>query len=527
MCGIAAIVALSPKRSPIAPKKQQSQSKKLRAMLASFAHRGDPECFGEMHVERDFALGTNRLAIVDRGQAQQPMADIGENVYVAFNGEIYNFEALREELISKGREFKTHSDTEVIANGYLEWGVDLLNKLDGIFGFVVVDHANQSFLAARDHIGIKPLYFAEADGVFYFASEQKALLEMADKITTLSIGCYVQDGKVERYYDLDKARPAVLTASSEQELIAEFKRLLSEAVRKQVQTDLPLAVMFSAGIDSSLMLHLARQYHSNVTAFTIGLDGATDIPFAEQYCSEQGIPHHVYKLDRDELVKMLPTIATGAEFFEGIDAMDACVAYFGYRLAREKGFKVSLCGEGSDEVLAGYDLFRTHPDPEALKCYRVHNLHRTDLQRVDRASMLNSVEARVPFLDKEFLEFAYHLPMSLKMRNGVEKWILREAFRGDLPDYLIDRPKVRMPEGSGVKNILMDFAATQEAKLSQEIKTALSLETPQSEYFLSLYLNAGFPIPKERQRFAGLDYSEHGYFNFADTSGEGVELCPC
>ncbi len=522
MCGIAAIVALNPKRSPMDPKKQQSQSKKLRAMLASFAHRGDPEFFAEMLVERDFALGTNRLAIVDPGQAQQPIADIGDNIYVVFNGEIYNFKDLREELISKGHEFKTGSDTEVIVNGYLEWGVDLLNKLDGIFGFVIVDHANHSFFAARDHIGIKPLYFAEADGIFYFASEQKCLLEMADKIITLSPGCYVKDGKVDRYYDLDKTRTAVLTTTnSEQELIAEFKRLLSEAVRKQVQTALPLAVMFSGGIDSSLMLHLARKYHSNVTAFTIGLDGATDIPFAEQYCSELGIPHHVYKLNQEELVKMLPTVAVGAEFFEGIDAMDACVAYFGYRLAREKGFKVALCGEGSDEVLAGYDLFRTHPDPEALKCYRVHNLHRTDLQRVDRASMLNSVEARVPFLDKEFLEFAYHLPMSFKMRNGVEKWILREAFQGDLPDYLIDRPKVRMPEGSGVKNILMDFAATQEARIPQEIKTALSLETPQSEYFLSLYINAGFPIPKERQRIPGRDYSEHGYFNFSDTAGVG------
>jgi len=517
MCGIAAIIALNPKRYSIDLKKQHSHREKLQAMLTSFAHRGDPECFGEMCVEGNFALGTNRLAIVDPEQAQQPIADINENIYVVFNGEIYNFEVLREELISKGYEFKTHSDTEVIANGYLEWGVDLPNKLDGIFGFVVVDHVNQSFLAARDHIGIKPLYFTEMDDVFYFSSEQKALLEISSEITTLSPGCYVQDGKTKRYYNLDNSYPATLKTNSEKELLVEFKHLLSEAVRKQVQTDLPIAVMFSGGIDSSLVLHLARQYHSNVTAFTIGLDGATDLPLAKQYCLEQGIPHHIYKLDRDEMVNMLPTIATGAEFFEGVDACDACVAYFGYRLAREKGFKVALCGEGSDEVLAGYDLFRTHPDPDALKSYRVHNLHRTDLQRVDRASMLNSVEARVPFLDKDFLEFSYHLPMSLKIRNNVEKWVLREAFRGDLPDYLIDRPKVRMPEGSGVKNILMDFAETQEVNLSSKIKTNLSLDTPQSEYFLSLYLNAGFPVPKERHRLAGRDYFEHGYFNFADT----------
>ena len=403
----------------------------------------------------------------------------------------------------------------MLVNGYLEWGEELPERLDGIFAFVLVDRAKGSVLAARDHIGIKPLYYLRRGDGLYLASEQKGLLALGAEIETLAPGCYLRDGVVRRYFDLPDEPPAPPLRGGEAAQVAECRRLLEEAVRKQVQTDLPLAVMFSAGIDSSIVLHLARKYHGDVTAVTIGLEGATDVPLAERYCAEHGIPQLTYRLRREELVALLPRIAHAAEFFEGIDAIDACVAYFGYRLARSQGFKVALCGEGSDEVLAGYDLFRGHPEPEALMHYRVHNLHRTDLQRVDRASMLNSVEARVPFLDKDFLRFAYHLPMAMKLRDGVEKWVLREAFRDVLPDYLVDRPKVRMPEGSGVKSLLMDHAAAQGKRVGAELRRGLGLDTPQAEYFCALYLDAGFPPPRERHRLAGRDYSENGYFAFA------------
>ncbi|MBF9052545.1 asparagine synthase (glutamine-hydrolyzing) [Roseobacter sp. HKCCD9010] len=515
MCGFAAMIECPPAFGPVSSDKRAQLDTSINAMLETFKHRGDPEYFGETLILGNVALGTNRLAIVDRDHARQPISDVSETVWVSFNGEIYNHAELRAELRSIGHAFKTDSDTEVIAVGYMEWGIDVLNRLDGIFGFVLIDKSTNSFLIARDHIGIKPVYYARSGSTFYVASEQKGLIGLSQDIMTLDPGCYISDGRVGRYFDIDSAATAIAIHGSEREQIGECKRLLTEAVRKQVQTDLPVAVMFSAGIDSTLMLHLARLFHGNVTAFTVGVDGATDVPLAEQYCRDHGISHHVYQLSKEELVETLPVVATAAEFFEGIDAIDACVAYFGYRMARQKGFKVALCGEGSDEVLAGYDLFKKHSDPETLKRYRVGNLHRTDLQRVDRASMLNSVEARVPFLDREFLSFAYHLPMSMKIRNGVEKWVLREAFRGDLPDYLIDRPKVRMPEGSGVKNILMDFAADQDCTVPAATRLALGLDTPQSQFFASLYLAAGYPVPEERHRLPGRDYSENGYFAFA------------
>lgn len=514
MCGFAAVIKSPCEATQPDPGARLAMVGVLKAILRTFVHRGDPECSEEVHAAETFALGTNRLAIVDRQFGKQPVSVADGRVWVAFNGEIYNHKVLHDELVDCGRTFLTQSDTEVIAVGYLEWGLGVLDRLDGIFGFIIIDTKNNTFVAARDHVGIKPLYYVEADATYYFASEQKGLLSVSNQIRTLDPGCFLQDGKVGRYFDIDTVKSVRSFCDSKEDQIARCRDLLTRAVRKQCQTDLPLAVMFSGGIDSSIVLHLARQFHDNVTAFTIGLEGATDVPFAERYCIEHGIPHKVYKLTPEELTSMLPTIASNAEFFEGIDAIDACVAYFGYRLARQNGFKIALCGEGSDEVFAGYDLFKNHPDPDALKQYRVHNLHRTDLQRVDRASMLNSVEARVPFLDRELLEFAYHLPMSMKLKGGVEKWVLREAFRNDLPDYLIDRPKVRMPEGSGVKNILMDFAAAQMKDNPIIVPSDISLDTPQAQYFYSLYVKAGYCPPLERHRLPGMDYSENGYFAF-------------
>ncbi|MDJ1134670.1 asparagine synthase C-terminal domain-containing protein [Streptomyces iconiensis] len=206
-------------------------------------------------------------------------------------------------------------------------------------------------------------------------------------------------------------------------------------------------------------------------------------------------------------------IVYGAEFFEAIDVMDTCVGYFAFRLAKRHGFKLALCGEGSDEVMAGYDLFRTHKDPSDLMRYRVRNLHRTDLQRVDRSSMMHSIETRVPFMDRHLLEFTYAVPMSLKLRNGQEKWLLRQAFRDQLPGYLINRPKVRMPDGSGLKTTLVNYARQQD-DIAPDLGKELDIDTPEGAFFLQKYLEAGFRVPSERFKRRGYDYSDNGYFEF-------------
>ena len=502
MCGIAALI----RRNAGC----EANSRYIMEMLRPTAYRGDRENFGEIAAFDEFAMGTNRLAIVGREDGRQPISSADGTLWTVFNGEIYNYQDLRRELLDLGCEFRTQSDTEVLIHGFRQWGRDgLLKKLDGMFAFVIHDRVQGSFLAARDHIGIKPLYYASVDGTWYFASEQKSLTPLTNEINTLLPGHFLSDEGDGCYFRLED-EPLDL---SEPEILSCIRELFEEAVRKRVQTDLPIAVTFSGGLDSTAVLHFARKYHPNVTAFTIGFEGAADIAVARRYCEEHSIPQRIAYLQEDEMVEILPKIVYLAEFFEGIDVMDSCLGFYAYQEIRSCGIKVALCGEGSDEILAGYDLFREHPDKVGLMKYRVSNLHRTDLQRVDRSSMMNSVEARVPFLDKAFLSFAYRVPMDLKLRDGVEKWIFREALRGELPDYITDRRKVRMPDGSGLHNRLFNYAS-RGATLSSEIRDVLRIQSPQEAFFLKQYLDVGFPLPTERFRRPMYDFSENGYFRF-------------
>ncbi len=507
MCGIAAIIG---RGSGSSLSGKEANGKALASMLEKIAYRGDKGRFGETYVSESFALGTNRLAIVGREDGRQPLVEEGGELLAVLNGELYNFHQLRAELEDAGFVFRTSTDTEVLIHGYRAWGDRLPEKIDGMFAFVVYNSKTGDFLAARDHIGIKPLYYAVVSDVYYFASEQKCLVPFSDEIVTVFPGCLVKNGEVKRYHDFDET-PLEM---SQAEIVDRVRVLFKEAVKKRVDTDLPIGVTFSGGLDSTAVLHLARQYHPDVTAFTIGFKGAVDVEVASRYCQDYGIRHEIYELDQKELTNILPRIVYEAEFFEGVDVMDTCLGYFPYQEIHKHGIKVALCGEGSDEVLAGYDLFRSHSDREGLMRYRVKNIHRTDAQRVDRSSMMNSVEARVPFLDKAFLEFAYRIPMELKLVDGVEKWIFREAFRGDMPDYIVDRTKVRMPDGSGLKNTLYDYAAKQAVSLPERMSNGLVLRNRQERFFLEQYLDAGFPLPKERFRLPGYDFSEHGYFDF-------------
>jgi asparagine synthase (glutamine-hydrolysing) len=184
-------------------------------------------------------------------------------------------------------------------------------------------------------------------------------------------------------------------------------------------------------------------------------------------------------------------------------------------VAHELGIKVVLVGDGSDELFAGYDLFRQHPDPVALMRYRLMNLHRTDLQRVDRVSMLHSVEARVPFLDRAVVDFAWNLPLEYKLRDGTEKWVLRQAISDLLPDYLAWRPKIRMPQGTGLLFQLIEHARRRGEGLDGELFRRLGIDRPEAAYCLQEYLACEYPEPAERFKKLGWDFAPNGYFVFS------------
>lgn len=507
MCGIVAVIDRESARA--VDDHSADRDGELVDMLARIRHRGDTDHLGERWSGPGFALGTNRLAIVDRRHGNQPLSDDERLVWLVFSGEIYGFQDIRRELTGLGHTFRTESDTEVVLRSYLEWGPSFLSKVNGMFAFVLYDGRDNSFIAARDHVGIKPLYYQCDDGVHRFASEQKCLIDRPGRIHTVMPGTYLHNGDEVRYFALSDDQLSI----APDEAIRKYGELFEEAVRDQVDTDLPLAVPFSGGIDSAAVLQAAMRHHHDVTAFTVGFEGAADVEVAKRYCKEFGIRQEVVHLTTADLIEIIPRVVSGAELFEVVDVIDACTQYLVYQAVANHGIKVAVCGDGADEVLAGYDLFKTHDDPVALMKYRVGNLYRTDLQRVDRSSMMNSVEARVPFLDRRLLEFAYAVPMNLKLRGGTEKWILREAMRDRLPPYIVHRPKIRMPDGSGIKNILIDHAR-EHGGPHNEAADKLKITSTEGRYFLDIFLKAGFPLPAERSKRPVDDYAPNGYFEF-------------
>jgi len=505
MCGIAAELCTGA---------EQPGTDRVRAMLTAVRHRGDPVHYGRTRSLPGAVLGSNRLAIVARDEADQPMPDADDRLWVVFNGEIYNHDELRRELTGRGHRFRTESDTEVLLCGYREWGYDLPNHLDGVFAFLIYDPATRDYLCARDRFGVKPLYWARDGTTMLLASELKAFGTTGCPPLEFPPGHTMSRAGRRRYDE----RRSVSVPGEEDEVVAELFGRLDDAVAKRVRTDLPIGVIYSGGVDSAAVLGLAIRHHPDVTAISVGFPGAPDLDIAVRSCADLGVRHVVHHLDYDELVAHLPETVRQIETFEVIDIMDASVMTPAFAVARELGLKVVLVGDGSDELFAGYELFRDHPDPVELMRYRVMNLYRTDLQRVDRTSMLHSVEARVPFLDPAVVDIAWHLPMSWKLRDGIEKWVLRKAIEGVVPDYLAWRPKIRMPQGTGLLFQLIEYARRQAGTVEPELADRIGLDRPEAAYFLRQYLNHGYPAPSAAYRRAGWDFASNGYFLFEDSS---------
>jgi asparagine synthase (glutamine-hydrolysing) len=438
------------------------------------------------------------------------------SVSIAFNGEIYNYRKLQEELIQLGHTFQTGSDTEVLLRAYKEWSTDMLSRLDGMFAFVIYDWEHNVHFAARDPMGVKPLYKSGSKNFTFFASEIKALLQCGGEIREILPGHYEFGEKEGQYF---KFKRQALNMS-DQQIVDHFKVLFEQAIAKRVQTDLPIAMIFSGGIDSSAVLGFALRHHPNITAITMGFKGSPDLEFAKRFCKERGIKQIIQELDLDELKADLPEIVFYAETFEPVDIIDGVLMSVAYKKAHDLGFKLVLTGDGSDEYLAGYDLFKQSSDPEKLMEYRLANLYRTDLQRLDRCTMRYQIEARSPFMDKSLIQFGFNIPMRLKIKDGVEKWILREACKDVLPDYLRTRRKIRTSQGTGLLYQIKDYTVNLQSDMAPEILENLQIQNTESDtkYYLSKYMEFGYPLPKERFKKPGLDFHKDGFFIFENLS---------
>lgn len=528
----------------------------VEAMAASMQHRG-PDDDGFL-VDGALGLGFRRLSIIDLTTGAQPMPNEDRTRWVILNGEIYNYRDLRRELEASGHRFRTQSDTETIVHGHEQWGADVTGRLNGIFGFALWDSGAHELLLARDHLGVKPLYYYDDGRRLLFGSEIKAILQdprvprevdaqalaiflaygYVPSPRTLFRGihkippgwrlrCGPRGARLERYW---RVIPQIRSGITENEAIDEYARHLRDAVERQMVSDVPVACMLSGGVDSGVVAAIMSEIADRpVMTFSVGFEEQGDwneLDEAAETARRFGTEHHPLRISARDYVDFF------AESFwyleEPVLSQSTFAFYYISKLAHEH-VKVVLTGQGADEPLAGYDRYRGErlagslgwlagsslsrglvdalPRAEKLKRAarslserdpvvrfgQIHALFRDDeraqllrsdvgsqladfdvleplrplqaevahlgslaqllyldtrlslpddlLLYGDKMSMANSLEARVPLLDRELVEFVESLPVTLKMRGMTGKYIHKRAAERWLPVSTVRRRK--------------------------------------------------------------------------------------
>jgi asparagine synthase (glutamine-hydrolysing) len=530
----------------------------LEAMTNSMAHRG-PDDEGYF-IAGPLGFGFRRLSIIDLAGGHQPMSDQEESVWVVFNGEIYNFPELKRELQSHGHIFRTNSDTEVIIHGYKQWGDEVLNRMNGMFGLAIWDARRKRLVVARDPFGIKLIYYRIDGDSVYFGSEVRPIrttMPGKTEIDTTSLNLFlryrftpspytivkgvrklapgtkltVQNGvcEVSRWYRFkpEPFSPTKSPAEATEELLSLYK----DAIKRQLISDVPVGLLLSGGIDSGLLLALMNLNRNSWPTYTVGYGSSfadDELDDAAETARVLGSKHTSVTITKSTFEEMLPKIVASLE--EPIATSSIVPMYFVCQRARQD-VKVALVGQGPDELFGGYprhlgvrygamwaglpqwlrspiaSTVAALPRNETLKrgvislaiSDRMHRyqhvlsllpgdqveglfqegllppdagdtilncwkdmgelMTETDelgglqflevrstlpdelLMYADKLSMAHGLELRVPFVDKEIVEYVERLPASFKVRNGARKWLHRRVCRTFLPESIVKRPK--------------------------------------------------------------------------------------
>ncbi len=566
-------------------------------MTRSLIHRG-PDDEGYF-IDGPLGFGFRRLSIIDLAGGHQPMSDPEESVWVVFNGEIYNFHELKRELQSHGHIFRTNSDTEVIIEGYKQWGDEVLNRLNGMFGFAIWDARRKRLLVARDPFGIKLIYYRIDGNAVYFGSEMRpirALMPGRTEIDPTSLNLFlrhrftpspytivkgvhklapgtkltVENGicEVSRWYQFkpEPFQPPKSPAQAKDELLSLYK----DAIKRQLISDVPVGLLLSGGIDSGLLLALMNLNGSSWPTYTVGYGSSfadDELTDAAETARVLGSNHTSVNITQSIFEEALPRIVAALE--EPVATSSIVPMYFVCQRARQD-VKVALVGQGPDELFGGYrrhlgvrysavwstlpgwvrgpisSTIEALPRNETLK-RGIHSLATPDRMRryqnvlsllpgdqveglfqdgllpadagdtilncwqdmnalmqdtdelgglqflelrstlpdellmyADKLSMAHSLELRVPFVDKEIVEYVERLPASLKVRNGSRKWLHREVCRTFLPESIVKRPKRGFANNvvddwffGAINNKMADTLLDEESRIYQFLRPQL------------------------------------------------------
>jgi len=432
----------------------------VRSLIGAILHRGDITD-PVLSLSPTVAMGTRRLRIVDGAHAIQPQLSFNDRIAVVLNGEIYNHDALRIELEGLGVKFRTQSDTEVLANALTVWGMGALARLNGMFAFVAVDIKSGEFLAARDPLGVKPLYLIQSGPAFVFCSEIRPLLETVETgdVLLLPPGHILTREKCLQYKRFT-ADPAAPKRAHDAKVL---DTLLGAAVHRRLPPGLPVAAMFSGGIDSTLVVHYARQLRPATPGYFLGGESAPDYPFAARYADASGLDlRHVALDDTTPTLALIDQMVEMVETFEPNVLRDSfCTGLISAQMSRD-GYRVALSGEGADELFAGYmHLEVAFDDGETAGSFVrdqcLGSMHRTNLQRLDRTGMYQQLEVREPFLDTTVVNYALNLAAGdhVKRVDGQARGkaalrSLYDLYPDQLPTQIRDRRKLPLNEGAGL-----------------------------------------------------------------------------
>ena len=507
MCGIVSIFNIQQQTSEL-------RQKALR-MSQKIRHRG-PDWSG-IYCGKTAILAHERLSIVDPESGKQPLFSVDGKQILAVNGEIYNHKEIRKRYEGK-YAFQTGSDCEVILALYRDKGIDFLEDISGIFAFALYDEENDSFLIARDQIGVIPLYIGyDSDGKVYVASELKALEGQCERYEPFLPGHYYwsKDPGMKRWYKRDwfdydavKDNPA----SSE-----DIRQALRNAVKKQMMSDVPYGVLLSGGLDSSVISAITQSYSERriednsqtkawwprLHSFAVGLKGAPDLAKARMVADHIATVHHEINYTIQERLDAIRDVIYFIETYDVTTVRASTPMYLLARVIKSMGIKMVLSGEGADEIFGGYLYFHKAPSAEEFHKETVRKLSKLylyDCLRANKSLAAWGVEGRVPFLDKEFLDVAMRTNPAAKMCPGktMEKRIVREAFSDMLPEEIVWRQKEQFSDGVGYSWIDTLKKMTEELVTDEQMAHAAErfpINTPmcKEEYYYRSIFEEHFP----------------------------------
>ncbi|WGE29838.1 asparagine synthase B [Edwardsiella tarda] len=503
----------------------QELRKTALEMSRLMRHRG-PDWSG-IYAGDNAILAHERLSIVDVNTGAQPLYNQQRTHVLAVNGEIYNHQALRERLADR-YAFQTGSDCEVILALYQEYGPDFLDQLRGMFAFILYDAERDAYLIGRDHLGIIPLYMGHDEhGNLFVASEMKALVPICRTLREFPAGSalWSRDGEIRRYYQRDWFDYAAVEQNPTDS--AALRCALEESVKSHLMSDVPYGVLLSGGLDSSIISAITKKFAARrveddersaawwpqLHSFAVGLQGAPDLKAAQEVANHLGTVHHEIHFTVQEGMDAIRDVIYHIETYDVTTIRASTPMYLMARKIKAMGIKMVLSGEGADEVFGGYLYFHKAPNAKEFHDETVRKLlalHMYDCARANKAMAAWGVEARVPFLDKAFLDVAMRLNPHDKMcGNGrIEKQLLRECFESYLPASVAWRQKEQFSDGVGYSWI-DSLKAAAEAQISDQalanahFRFPYNTPTSKEAYLYREIFAQLFPLPSAAECVPG------------------------